>query len=109
KTEIVSKTVFSNDASATSAVRGIYSLMMTNQSFTNGQIERYTGLSSDELLNFSTSAEQIQFYTPSLLSINSIVNNVFWREAYRYINNANAILEGLAESTALSQGVHKQL
>lgn len=109
KTEIVNETVFSNDASATSAIRGVYSLMMTNQSFTNGQIERYTGLSSDELINHSNNAEQQQFYIPSVLAVNSVILNTFWREAYRYINNVNTILNGLQNSPRLSDATRIQL
>ncbi len=102
KTEIISETVFSNNASALAAVRGIYSLMMTNQSFTNGNIEKYCGLSADELLDVSGSDEQLQFQYNSISSANQVVLGVFWREAYSYINNANAILEGLAKSSSIS-------
>lgn len=109
KTEITSNIVFSNDAAATSAIRGIYSLMTSSQSFTNGEIERYTGLSSDELFNHSSRNEQQQFYFPSLTSLNGVVHGVFWREAYKYINNANAVIEGLSKSTSLSNGTRTQL
>jgi starch-binding outer membrane protein, SusD/RagB family len=109
KTEIVSSTVFSDEASALSAIRGIYSLMMSNQSFTNGGLELYTGLSSDELMNYSSSPEQLQFFTPSLLPTNSIVLNEFWKEAYQYINNANAIIEGLDKSSSISDDLSHEL
>jgi starch-binding outer membrane protein, SusD/RagB family len=109
KTEITSNIVFSNDAASTSAIRGIYSLMTSSQSFTNGEIERYTGLSSDELVNHSSRNEQQQFYFPSLTSLNGVVHGVFWREAYKYINNANAVIEGLSKSTSLSGGTRVQL
>lgn len=109
KTEIISETVFSNDASAMATVRGIYSLMMTNQSFTNGYMEKYSGLSSDELIDLSGSNEQLEFQLNSLSSVNQVVLGVFWREAYAYINNANAVLEGLEASSLLSPKVKKQL
>ncbi|MBX2943653.1 MAG: RagB/SusD family nutrient uptake outer membrane protein [Cyclobacteriaceae bacterium] len=109
KTEIISETVFSNNASALAAVRGIYSLMMTNQSFTNGNIEKYCGLSADELLDVSGSDEQLQFQYNSISSSNQVVLGVFWREAYSYINNANAILEGLAKSSSISPDVKQQI
>lgn len=109
KTEIISETVFSSDASAMATVRGIYSLMMTNQSFTNGYIEKYCGLSSDELIDLSGSNEQLEFQLNSLSSPNQVVLGVFWREAYSYINNANAILEGIANSTALSPEIKQQI
>lgn len=109
KTEITSNIVFSNDAAAMSAIRGIYSLMTSSQSFTNGEIERYTGLSSDELVNHSSRNEQLQFYFPSLTSLNGVVYGVFWREAYKYISNANAVIEGLSKSTSLNNSTKTQL
>ncbi|MBX2956184.1 MAG: RagB/SusD family nutrient uptake outer membrane protein [Cyclobacteriaceae bacterium] len=109
KTEITAETVFTSDAAAQSAIRGIYSLMMTNQSFTKGELERYTGLSSDELLVYSSNNEQQQFYFPSLLATNNILYSTFWSEAYKYILNANAMLEGLQRSFGLSPIMRQQL
>lgn len=109
KTEIISETVFSNNASAMAAVRGIYSQMMTNQSFTSGNMEKYCGLSSDELTDLSGSDEQLEFQLNSISSTNQVVLGVFWREAYFYINNANAILEGLPKSSSLSAEVKQQI
>src|SRR5688500_7081841 len=109
KNEIISESVFTNDATATAAIRGIYSLMMTNQSFTNGEIERYTGLSSDELTNYSSNQFQLEFFTNSLGSQNSNVENIFWREAYKYINNANGILEGLSKFDKIPAAKREQL
>jgi len=109
KTEIVSETVFTSDASAASAVRGIYSLMMTNQSFTRAGLEEYTGILSDEFINYATRSSQVQFYQNSLTATNGDVLTIFWREAYKYINNANAVLEGLAEANGLNPATLNQL
>lgn len=109
KTEITIESVFSTDASAQAAINGIYSRMMSNQSFTRGDLERYTGLSSDELTNYSTNAEQMQFANASLLPANTVVLRTFWGEAYAYISQANAILEGLTASTTVTESVRKQL
>src|SRR5690606_21218692 len=38
-----------------------------------------------------------------------VVHGVFWREAYKYINNANAVIEGLSKSTSLSGNTRTQL
>jgi hypothetical protein len=109
RTEIINETVFSNDASATAAVRGIYSLMMTNQSFANGQIEKFCGLSADELTDLSGRGEQLEFEYNSLSPSNQVLLNVFWREAYSYINNANVVLEGLGKAALLSLETKRQL
>ncbi|MBT1704456.1 RagB/SusD family nutrient uptake outer membrane protein [Chryseosolibacter indicus] len=102
KTEIISQTVFTSDASAMSAVRGIYSLMASNLSFTKGGIEELTGIACDELVNYAVRPDQVQFYQNSLTSINSDVNGIFWKEAFKYIVNANAILEGLNIATGMT-------
>lgn len=109
KTEIVRETVFSNDASAMASIRGIYSAMMTRQSFTNGQIEKYCGLSSDELVDLSGRADQVEFESNALTAVNQTVLNIFWKEAYSYILNANAILEGLAQSTSMTPAMLSQI
>lgn len=109
RTEIASEAVFTSDASATSAIRGVYSLMMANQSFINGELEIYTGLLSDELTNYSSNAEQQEFFFASLLPVNNIVYGPFWQQPYLYINNVNTILEGLQQSATLSETVKKQL
>lgn len=101
KTQIVSQTVFQTKASASSAIRGIYSLMMSNTSFTRGGLEEYFGIASDELINYSTSANRLQFYQNSITPINSDVLAVFWGEAYKYISNANVIIEGLESSNTI--------
>ncbi len=109
KSEITTSTVFTNDASATSTITGIYSLMMTNQCFMKGDLERYTGLSSDELDNFSANSDQIQFAQSQLINTNTITYGSFWQQAYIFINNANAALEGLESSSGLSPQVRDQL
>jgi starch-binding outer membrane protein, SusD/RagB family len=109
RTEIVSETVFSNDASAVSAIRGIYSLMMTNLSFTYARMEEYTGITSDELINYATSLDQLQFYQNAVTPINGNLFQIFWQEPYKYINNANSILEGIQNSTGMTSGGKKQI
>lgn len=109
KTEIVSETVFSNDGSANSAISGVYSLMMTNQSFTSAGMEEFAGLLSDELASYATNADHLQFSQNAVSPQNGYVQGIFWREAYRYINNANAILEGLSKSSALSADTKNRL
>ncbi len=94
KTEITKGSVFATDASADAAMKGIYSMMMGNRSFTSGSIEEYTGIAADELASYSTTPNVMQFYQNTVTPQNNELG-LFWGEAYRYINNANAILEGL--------------
>ncbi len=99
KNEIVTEKVFSSETSAMSALRGIYSAMISSQSFTSGEIEFFTGLSGDELISHFTTSERNQFFLNDLLADNTIVHSMFWSEAYRYINNANNIIEALSGSS----------
>lgn len=109
KTEIVSEVIFENELSANSALAGIYSLMMSSQSFTRAGLEEYTGILSDEMINYSTRPDQIQFYNNSLSTRNTDVLAVFWREAYKYILNVNTIIEGVNRSENLSKGAKNQI
>lgn len=107
KTQIVTQTVFQTEGSAISALSGVYSLMMTNTSFTRGGMEEYTGVASDELINYSTNVNRLQFSQNTLTSTNGDVLSVFWQEAYKYISNANVILEGLDQSPIPEQSKNK--
>ena len=69
----------------------------------------FGGLLADELMNWSSSPEQKQFYNNSLLKNNSVAGQSLWIEPYKYIFSSNSILEGIAGNTALSVAVKAQL
>jgi starch-binding outer membrane protein, SusD/RagB family len=104
--------VFNSDASATAAITGIYGNMYGNNGFA-GQFNTSTsllcGLSSDELTNFSTTADLQEFYRNELSTSNATIYNYFWGQAYQDIYDANAVLEGLTASTAVSSATKDQL
>lgn len=96
--ELNSATVFSEASTAEAAVTGIYIDMVQTTGFLSGGqqgIYSLTGLSSDELLNYSQQAEQGQFFANALLPTNSWNELFLWNEGYSYIYQANAVLEGL--------------
>lgn len=102
--------VFSDDASATAAMNGVYSLMMgSNNAFTDGAVTLYAGLSADELYNTTPSPPLDQFAQNTLTSNNPLLVTNCWGDAYSYIYQVNAILEGLPRSTGLSAPVRAQL
>ncbi|HTJ13397.1 MAG TPA: RagB/SusD family nutrient uptake outer membrane protein [Dinghuibacter sp.] len=102
--------VFSSDASATAAMNGVYSLMMgSNNAFTAGAVTIYGGLSADELFNTTPSPLLDQFHQNTLISSNSLLVTNCWGDAYSYIYQVNAILDGLPKSAALSAEVREQL
>jgi hypothetical protein len=110
KTQITTPAVYTDDATAISAIRGIYSKMMEGD-FARGYLKSVTlltGLSSDEFINYSSDPNNVEFYTNSLLPVNSDINNL-WKDAYSYIYQANAVIEGLSNSTGLSASIKTQL
>lgn len=107
--QIVRETVFADDRSANAAIAGIYSQMMSTPSFAGFDIGFYCAMSADELLLLSSSTEQSQFQNNSLIPSNTIIMSSFWDLGYRYIWYANTAIEGLSNSTTVSQAVKAQL
>jgi starch-binding outer membrane protein, SusD/RagB family len=103
--ELVTQTVFENSSTATAAQTVIYSQMAINGESYNLALN--TGLLSDELTNWSTVPNIIQFYTNSLKAIN---NPGPWpANAYNYIYQANAVIAGVNNNTLLPPSVINQL
>ncbi|MDR3712398.1 MAG: RagB/SusD family nutrient uptake outer membrane protein [Puia sp.] len=104
--------VFSNQGNAISAVTGIYSNMsydVDNLIYSNGGVTQLCGMSSDELELYNASGETYEFQTNQLLSNNENIINILWAPIYSNIYQANAIIEGLAASTAIPSSVKAQL
>jgi starch-binding outer membrane protein, SusD/RagB family len=112
-TEIAGATVYSNNSSAAAVMTGLYSDMIQNSGFSSGtlSIGWFMGLAADELTNYDpTNSEQVQFYQNALSSYsNGISNYYFWTELYSDIYVTNAILEGLTNSSAVTDSVKRQL
>jgi starch-binding outer membrane protein, SusD/RagB family len=106
---IESKQVFSNDQTAISAALGVYAqLRTTNLSIFNGGTSLYTALSSDELNNTTSSTVADPFSLNALQPTNPTVNN-FWSSAYSTIYQVNSSLEGLSQSSKITDSVNRQL
>jgi hypothetical protein len=107
---ITTSETFANAANANSAISAIYSNMSwPNNAFryANGAITIYSGLLSDELMEFGN--PENLFATNNLMSNNTDINNMFWKPAYSHIYMANAAIEGLRASNTLSDDVKNQL
>ena len=107
---ITSSATYADDATAISVVRGIYSQMINNAGFASGTAASITarcGLSADELKNYSADPTTQAFYTNALSATN--FSQVLWQEPYKFINNANAVIEGLSGSTAITAAVKSEL
>lgn len=105
--QLVTEVVFSNDATAITALTSIYSQMYSINNFPYN-ISLATGLQGDELTSYSTSLNVVQLYQNGLNSIDGVSPN-FWQSGYNLIYQANAVMEGCQRSTGLSAQVKRQL
>lgn len=112
-TEIAGSTVYSNNSSAAAVMTGVYSNMIYSPALSSGgySIGWSMGLAADELTNYDpTNSWQVQFYENVLSSFsNGASNYYFWTELYNEIYATNAVLEGLARSTSITDSVKRQL
>lgn len=111
RTQLVGDSVFATDATAVSAVSGIYSAMMTSGSIASGGVGSMSlqaGFSADEFVDLGSSPINREFYRNSLDAGNSTVGNM-WANLYQYVFYANSILEGLESSEGLSVVVRRQV
>ena len=114
-TELVTASVYANNSSAASSLTAIYDNIYSNalSSFAGGDesITLFMGLASDELtmyVNSNSYSDESAFYSNALTS-NSVQANVFWRQFYSYIYDANAAIAGLNSSTGVTTPVKQQL
>lgn len=112
KEQTVSETVFQGDASATSAVYGIYSNIMTGSGALyagSGLITVNTGLSSDELLFTGTDQSYTEIYTNSISILNTRTGFGLWAKTYELIFQINSCIEGLNNSSSVTANTKSQL
>lgn len=109
--KMVRDVVFNNDATAKSAMKGIYNQLFLS-AFSNGQRSSITvlaGLSGDNIRNINTTnIGRMQFEENDLLADNT--NNLdIWSSAYAIIYMTNSMLEGLGDSDEISTDLKIQL
>lgn len=105
------KVVFESDATAQSAMTGIYNQLFIT-AFSNGfssSITFLSGLSADNLRNIrTTSLNRMEFEQNELLPDNP--DNLYvWSSAYNVIYMTNSFLEGLAGSEEITSSLKNQL
>ncbi|MFL5788876.1 MAG: RagB/SusD family nutrient uptake outer membrane protein [Flavisolibacter sp.] len=112
QTQTIRSAVFQDNATALSALQGLYSEMMNSTGFASGSNSSVTllaGSSADEFNEYTTNSDRLQFNTNDLLPTNTLLENSLWGECYKYIYQANSIVEGVSHSTSLSSEVRNQL
>lgn len=108
--QLNSDVVFSDSSTATSAITGIYSEMLTNRNlFSNSAITLYAGMSADELYYYTPGLKD-EFTKNQITLVNHVnIDNSFWKPAYKYIYAANLAIEKLSQSQGLSNSLKNQL
>ena len=105
---LTSALVFNSDQSAVSSISGLYSQIISSNSFLNGGMTIYTGMTSDEIYN-TISGPDDQFANNIISPSNSTVANDFWASGYNFIYTCNAILEGLSTSSQVTAETKKTI
>ena len=106
--KMASTSVFNDNSTATAAQTAIYASMFNDQSVF--KIQLYSGLSGDELTNYSGVLIQKDLFSNKLSVINDAGQiEPSWKTPYNYIYQANAIIEGIQNSLSINDAVKKQL
>ncbi|TDH27045.1 RagB/SusD family nutrient uptake outer membrane protein [Segetibacter sp. 3557_3] len=109
-TQTVLEEVFKTDATATSAVLGLYSSGSSGVNSLVLNFSVYPGMSADEVQLNTSNLFADEFKTNSISAANNNVNmNNIWYPAYQVIKNANNAIAGLSASTTLTPAVKDQL
>ncbi|AVR46488.1 RagB/SusD family nutrient uptake outer membrane protein [Christiangramia fulva] len=109
--KLVSDVVFSNDATAESAMTGIYNQLFLTD-FANGQRTSVTflsGLSADTFQNISSSNITRMEFEQHEITADNPGNLDIWASAYNLIYLTNSLLEGLNNSEQISSDLKTQL
>lgn len=103
-----SSNAFSSNSAAQSVVSGIYTRMSAGSFFQGSAgISLTMGLAADELINVSSNNSSLgSFYLNSYSPINS---PPFWSEFYKQLFFCNTAINGISRSSAITDGVKKQL
>lgn len=109
--QLTLQAVFEDPTTATAAMTDIYSQMRENGIMTGRTIgySCLSGVYSDELISFESDIySTAPFYTNSLLASNTTVESI-WKNTYSQIYSANAIIEGVTNSSRLQTEIKNQL
>lgn len=101
KVQVSGTNLYANAPGATSALLGIYANL---EGYNDISFTLLPGLSADELISYSTPVSM--YYTNAL---NANVNNDFWTKCYKYIYQANDLINQVNASSGISDSVKRQL
>jgi starch-binding outer membrane protein, SusD/RagB family len=112
RTDLIRKTVFENDQTAEAAMTDIYH-KLKESGFASGStssISLLASLSSDDLQFYGSNSviDYKQFNDNTLKQDNFFVTSL-WNGMYNVIYKANAIIEGLNETTTITETIRNRL
>jgi hypothetical protein len=107
--QLTGEAVFEDVVTANAAMAGLYAKMRNSGVLTGNAtgISCYLGLYTDEFDYYQQNAVS-NFYNNSLFAGDSGVSDI-WNQSYNQIYSANAVIEGLNNSTAITEADKKQL
>lgn len=108
KKVVIDDVIFNNPATANGALMGVYSRMENDPIPTSYIISYLCGISSDELLTTSQTSSDVEIAENNISTNNNQISNL-WNAAYRYIYQANVIIEKLTESSSIVPNLKKQI
>lgn len=106
-TQITDANVFSSDASAISALQGLYVKLISSGSY-DYLPTILPSMSADELINHTPNVS-FDNYDNNSISITDAFDETLWKYSYNIIYQANALLEDIQQSSALSSPVRAQI
>ncbi|MEI9909762.1 MAG: RagB/SusD family nutrient uptake outer membrane protein [Bacteroidota bacterium] len=107
KSQISNDKVFEDDATATSALFGIYGNLPTTLIIDDKNMDGE--LSCDNAFVSGSSTALSEFATNQISVTNSRILSNLWSEPYKTIYRCNALLEGLDGSTGVTPNIKSQL
>ena len=107
--QLTGEAVFEDIGTANAAMAGLYAKMRNNGILTGNAtgISCYLGLYADEFDYYQQNAVS-NFYNNTLFAAEPGVSDI-WNQSYNLIYTANSIIEGLRNSTTLSEAGKNQL
>lgn len=108
KNKLSTESVFATSETANAAVTAIYSKMNSSGNTNPYLLALYCGIAADELKTYSETQNVKQFYQNAPMPSDAVSNSI-WALGYNCIYQANAVIEGCANSTALNQSLKIQL
>lgn len=109
--QVGTEAVFGNDNTALAASNAMYNAMLRTSGFAGGISNNFSLMaahSADEVADYRNNDPYRSLYRNELTPVNAFVQTL-WSTAYNTIYESNAVLEGLAASTTVSDTLRIRL